>query len=159
MAIAICVLLVAPVACTSSTTDTSATAPVFVANPDAGMLPVEVGTGFSTFEAVTDGEPVDVTAGPQGGFHIWTAVVVKDAQLDSVQIALSARFADDESLAGRPSRVAVPLVPLNGMREHAGMTNFVNDPGAVRGKRIVLRAEVTAADGRAGTAECIVVPR
>jgi hypothetical protein len=152
-------LVVAASACSSRTRDEG---PIYVANPDAGVLPLEIGTGFASFDPVVDGETVVVIAGPQGGFHIWTSIRVADPQLDSVQVTLSAYVeGDPTNLAGRPSRLVVPLAPdpsAPGKRTHAGMTNFITDPATVRGLRIVLRAESVAADGRSSVAECIVVP-
>jgi len=39
------------------------------------------------------------------------------------------------------------------------MRNFIDQAATVSGQRIVLRAELIAADGRHGVAEQIVVPR
>lgn len=143
------------VACSSRE---EAPAPVFVADADAGELAAEIGTGFSAFEPVVDGAPIDVVAGPQGGFHIWTAIRIKDSSIDTAQVGLSARFAEGGDLAGKPSRAMVELAPVGGARERAGMTNFVSDPSAVSGKSIILRAEIVTADGRSATVECTVVP-
>lgn len=143
----------------SCSTEGADDGPVFVANPDAGALPAEIGAGSVDFVAVVDGDPVDVVAGPQGGFHVWTSIRVDDLSVETAQVALSARFADGGALAGKPSRVVVTLIKKADRRERAGMTNFINDPAAVRGERIVLRAEVITPDGRAAIKECTVVPR
>lgn len=157
LSLALIALVLASGACSSR--DDGAGAPAFVASADAGGLPADIGTGFADFTNVIEGDEVDVVAGPQGGFHVWTAVRVSDVTVDTAQVGLSARFAESGELAGKPSRIMVELQTKSGMRERAGMTNFINDPAAVRGQRIILRAEVVTSDGRAATKECTVVPR
>lgn len=71
-------------------------------------LAVEVGTGTKDFMALADGDLVDLTYGPQGGFHIWTAVRVRNAGTSGVQINLRAKR-DDGTLVGPASRTAVSL--------------------------------------------------
>ncbi|MBS2012501.1 MAG: hypothetical protein JST00_06430 [Deltaproteobacteria bacterium] len=122
-------------------------------------LSVEVGTGTKDFVALADGDPVDLTYGPQGGFHIWTAVRVKNANVSGVQINLRARL-DDGSLVGPPSRTAVSLeVREDGSAIAGGLRNFVENATELRGKRVTLSAEVIAADQRHGAGERRVVPR
>lgn len=129
---------------------------------DAGAdaeLRLEVGTGVELYEPLSDGAPVDVVLGPQGGFHIWTSVRVHDPSIDLARIDLSARFADDGRAAGSPSSVTASLVAVGGAREHAGMTNFVANPESVRGRPVVLHVDVFVKDGRRGSAERTVLPR
>ena len=38
-----------------------------------GASPFEIGTGDTCFERVSAGQTLPVNAGPQGGFHLWTA--------------------------------------------------------------------------------------
>jgi hypothetical protein len=146
------------VACNSpARTDTSDAALAEV--PDsAATLKVEVGSGNNNFVPLDDGTRVEVISGPQGGYHLWTSVRVHDPTVAAVQINLSVRFEDSGAAAGKPSRVAASLeFPKDGARDRVGMTNFVNDPNEVRGKRVILRAEVVAADQRHGADEHVVV--
>jgi hypothetical protein len=125
----------------------------------AASLAVEIGGGLDGFEALTDGAPVALVYGPQGGFHVWTAVRVRDVSVEQVQINVSSRYADGRGPAGPPARWAAKLSPRGDVREHAGMQNFIaNAAGEVVGARIVLRAEVIAPDRRHGAAEVAVIP-
>ena len=122
-------------------------------------LPVEIGTGDTGFLPLTDGEDAFIVFGPQGGWHIWTAVRVRDESVVEAEINLSVRFAGDGTPAGKASSVATGLKLKDGARERAGMTNFLANALAVRGQRVVLRTEVIAADGRHGSDERTVVAR
>ena len=51
------------------------------------------------------------------------------------------------------------LALRDGTRTHAGMRNFITDAAGVRGKGIILRAEVVASDGRHGASERLAVAR
>ena len=123
-------------------------------------LTVEVGTGSVDYVPLAEGDRVELTHGSQGGWHIWTGAKVHDPSLPDARMNLFARFADTGELAGDPSSVAVRLDPMpDGSRGNAGMRNFIRDPLAVIGKRLVLRVEVVADDGRHGEGERTVVPR
>lgn len=122
-------------------------------------LTVEVGTGTKDFVALADGDAVDLTYGPQGGFHIWTSVRVRNANVSGVQINLRAKL-DDGSLVGPPSRTAVNLeVKDDGSAVAGGLRSFVENASDLRGKRVTLSAEVVAADRRHGAGERRVVVR
>jgi hypothetical protein len=125
----------------------------------AEELRVDVGTGVALYEPLSEGAPVDVILGPQGGFHIWTSVRVQDPALEVARIDLSVRFADDGRAAGAPSSITASLAAVSGARERAGMTNFVMSPESVRGRRLILHADVFGQDGRRGFAERMVIPR
>jgi hypothetical protein len=122
-------------------------------------LHVEIGTGASSWEPLAAEQPVDVVAGPQGGFHLWTSVRVQEPAPDHARIDLDARFVDDGSFAGNPSSVATALVADGAWRSRVGMTNFVTDPASVRGRRILLSVRVFGPDGRSGSDARVVVPR
>jgi hypothetical protein len=130
--------------------------------PDGGAptLAVEVGTGVAAFQPLADGDLVDIAAGPQGGFHIWTAARVEALGGDRAQLRLSARNAQTDALVGPPSEVAAVMTQGTGnASEKSGLTNFVDDPESIRGVSVVLRVEVLAPDGRWGFDERVVVPR
>ncbi len=133
----------------------SALAPV--PNSPATLV-VEVGTGASDWMPIHDGDAVSVIAGPQGGFHVWTSIRIKDSSVDSARINLTSRLEATGEPAGNPSSVATTLtLTADGAREHTGMRNFIADPTQVRGRRVALRVEAIAADGRHGAGEHIVL--
>ena len=125
--------------------------------PDtASTLEVELGIGSDGFHALAREQAVSVVHGSQGGQHVWTSVRVKDAGFDTARVNLSARFADTGDAAGEPSGwLAVLSVPMDGVRTHAGMRDYVNAMSAPR--RVILRADVVAQDGRHGADERVVM--
>jgi hypothetical protein len=126
-----------------------------VALPDsAPTLAVEVGTGEGVFEPIAQGTVVDAVYGPQGGYHVWTAVRVTGAKLSSAQINVFARLAEGGASVGRASRVITDFGRSSGPAQvHAGITNFVDNPSAVSGKAVVLRVEVLGPGGEHGEDE------
>lgn len=121
-------------------------------------IDLEIGTGAVDFAALADGDAVELIHGSQGGYHIWTAVRVRDVTVQEGAINVSSRFEDGSGPAGSPSGWAATLVVTDGAGIQAGMRNGIDDPGAVTGKRIILRAELVARDGRHGAVERVVVP-
>lgn len=51
------------------------------------------------------------------------------------------------------------LSEVNGVREVAGLRDFVDQPGAISGQRVVLHVDFTTTDGKQCVAERVVVPR
>lgn len=129
--------------------------------PTPAAFDVEVGTGIESFEEiVVDGGSVDLTYGPQGGYHIWTAVRTRDPSVEDVQINVSARYVENDASVGPASRWPAKLVLVaagvgggSSTRERAGLRNFVDQAPLANGKSIVLRAEVVSKDGRHGSGE------
>lgn len=128
--------------------------------PDTpATLGVEVGSGQTEFVPLTDGDLVDVIYGSQGGYHLWTSVRLSDPTIQEGTINVSARFEAGGAPAGLPSGWAAMPSLVDGAREQLGMRNAIDQPSAVVGKRIILRAEVVTRDGRHGSGEHVVVPR
>jgi hypothetical protein len=128
--------------------------------PDAAQLTVELGTGATEFTPVTDGEMVDLVLGPQGGYHIWTAVRVHDPAIDRALVNVTATFEDDGQFAGAPIGILVPLdLSPEGTRCYAGLTSFIDSPAAASGRRVVLSLTVMTNTGGSGRDERVVVPR
>ena len=121
-------------------------------------IDLEIGTGAVDFAALAHGDAVELIHGSQGGYHIWTAVRVRDVTVQEGAVNVSSRFEDGSGPAGSPSGWAATLVVTDGAGIQAGMRNGIDDPGAVAGKRIILRAELVARDGRHGAVERVVVP-
>lgn len=153
--LAIVAALGGDVACSSSEPDPTFVLAEVPSTPPT--LTVEVGTGAITFVPLAENDPVDLTYGPQGGFHIWTAVRIKNTTAPSVQVNLRAVL-DDGTLAGPPSRAAGRLeVQPDGTRVAAGLRNFIENSAEKRGRHITLKAEVVAADKSHGAGEKTVL--
>ena len=150
-------VVIADGACSSTAED-----PTFVLAPvpnTPASLQVEVGTGAVTFTPLAENDPVDLTYGPQGGFHIWTAVRIKNTTARSVQVNLRAVL-DDGTLAGPPSHAAAPLeVQADGTSVAVGLRNFIENTAEKKGRRLTLKAEVIASDQTHGAGERTVLVR
>lgn len=76
-----------------------------MAGPDAGApaLVVELGTGERSFEALAEGDVLPLTAGSQGGHHVWVSLRVRDAEPGLFTIFVRAQLVDleDGTLGGR----------------------------------------------------------
>ncbi|MFO0739612.1 MAG: hypothetical protein U0270_27185 [Labilithrix sp.] len=160
-ALARTLLLGAPVlaaSCEGTNGDPPAPSPP-VAVPDTpDSLTVELGTGDTAFEPLAEQGEVALVFGPQGGYHVWTAVRVRDASLLQGHVNLRAAYKGG-SLAGLPSSEAPRWMDApDGFVEAAGLRAFISDSLA-SGTELSLRAEVVARDGRHGAAERRVVIR
>ena len=130
---------------------------------DGGALRVEVGGGLDEFSSLSDGGPVEVIYGPQGGYHIWTALRVWDLAAEWAQVTLTARLESEGTEVGMRSavRVVFPAAGLDGARDRTGLFSFVDDRDSIRGERVVIRAEVESCEQKYGYGfgEIVVVPR
>jgi hypothetical protein len=143
------------VACNATNGPSGPPGPVAVPNT-APTLAVDIGTGEISFEPLSDGGEVTLVHGPQGGFHIWTSVRVRDPNITDVHVNLRARH-EDGSAAGPPSSAAVLLAARpDGAADATGMRNFITAKEAA-GTHLFLRAEVISTDGRHGASERRVV--
>jgi hypothetical protein len=117
----------------------------------AATLDVQLGTGTDAFHPVADGDMLSLTYGTQGGQHVWTSVQVKDQGYETARVNLSARDAVTGAPAGDESGwIAELSVPMNGVRTHAGMRNYI---AVAQTRRVVLHVDVIAPDGRHGSDE------
>jgi hypothetical protein len=153
------VVAIAAVACGPASTSGSPRTELAPVPSTPASFDVEVGTGATDFVALADGDPIDLTYGSQGGFHIWTSVRIRDATIQEATVNVSSRFEVGGAAAGSPSGWAAAPALVGGDRVQLGMRNIIDQPSAVTGRRIILRAEVVARDGRHGAGERVVVPR
>lgn len=123
--------------------------------------PVQVGIGSDMFEAVTEGQTVNTVLGPQGtgrfgGYHIWGAV--KAIGFNPNQISV------DYQILAHPSRTKLAglvrrfrMMPFQDGHAAWGMTPVLDDCCATTSAQVILRVEVTDADGKTGADEVQVV--
>ena len=69
-------------------------------------LVLEVGTGDRVFTPVHDGDSVNITLGPQGGYHIWTAVRLHHGEVSRVRATITARLESTGAFMGYLAWVA-----------------------------------------------------
>ena len=126
----------------------------------AGGAPwLELGTGTEAFEPLTEGQPVPIIAGPQGGYHVWGALQAGGFAPQGVmmhftlekggQVIAEASYLDDLF------RVA-PTDPWSYTR--VAVVLLENDPGVVMPGGATLKLVVTPARGEPLTDEIGIDP-
>jgi hypothetical protein len=125
---------------------TSATAPP----------PLEVGTGLSGFEPVSDGQSLEVIFGPQGGYHVWAAIRAskKDVTPDRAQVRVKL-IKDGTVLSENPYQLN--LVDSGGFYEWYALQALVPDPAVVDGQTVTVRIELSDRIGRSAADEVTIV--
>lgn len=115
---------------------------------DGGAVPLlEVGTGVNTFAALADGDDIGIIFGPQGGYHVWTALRArKDLAPTRVETRVSVRL---EGAELSQNGYRLNLVDSGDHYEWYGLQALIPDPAVVDGKSVELRVDVTDAQGRA----------
>lgn len=97
---------------------------------------IELGTGETTFRALTDGDSIDVVAGIQGGFHITGSVRVKGVHPGAVDA-----FVDDNPVVSFD--VLVGDTPIDQSNPLAmGLAEVVEGQHERVGRRVLLDAAV-----------------
>lgn len=123
----------------------------------AGGAEVELGTGtnssFANYRPLSDGDPVYVTPGPQGGQHLWIQLRARGIDPSRPRVSVRALRASDGWALGElrlrvdltaapedPSRVGLPSYAL--VLDDATFCSVLLPPGDVR---LVLDVEDAAA--------------
>ena len=120
-------------------------------NPGAQL---ELGTGSWRFEPLEDGQPVELVAGVQGGWHVWISLRVSDLGRDPRPIHLTIQ-PSDESAEADEMRIALPFDPPrdDGTRQLVGYTGIVSNPSCWVGELVRLRATMELPAGEVLVAE------
>jgi hypothetical protein len=118
---------------------------------------LEVGTGSSDFEALTDGQSVQIIHGPQGGYHVWAALRASRSKVapERAQVYARLSFNGTELSANGYS---LNLVEVGDFYEWYGLQALIPDPTAVDGQTVLLRLELTDSTGFTATDERRLVP-
>jgi hypothetical protein len=125
----------------------------------SGSVDVELGGGITMWKPFEDGQPVDIITGIQGGYHIWVSARLAASEVPVARFYVETRFESDNTLVGPDATSQAPLeLQTNGFRDRVGLRAFINDPSAVRGKRLRIHLELSCPDGRHGISERVVVP-
>jgi hypothetical protein len=114
----------------------------------AGPATLELGTGSWQFEAIEDGQDVELVHGAQGGWHMWISLKVRNAAVDHATVQLAMQPAD-ESRPREQVMVQLPFDPPDeqGACKLIGYTGIVNDPSCWVGELVRVEATVTTDDG------------
>jgi len=120
---------------------------------------VALGTGEWRFEPLTDGQPVPLIAGAQGGHHVWTSLRTTGLDPERVLLAIDTEPVDG-SLPAEHSQVRVDLSenPEEGTYDFVGWPAILSQPGCVAGRELNVRVTLTDRHGVSATDECAVLP-
>ncbi len=115
---------------------------------DPAAASLELGTGSWRFEALDDGQDVELIRGAQGGWHVWVSFRVRGVAEDRAPLALSIQPADESR---PPDRADVQLLldraDDEGFRRYIGWTGIVPDPACLVGELVRLEATMERPDG------------
>jgi hypothetical protein len=125
-----------------------------------GSATLELGTGSWRFEALEDGQEVELVHGAQGGWHMWISLKVTGAAVAHPTVRLTMEPAD-ESLPMQDVSVELPFEAPDehGACKLIGYTGVVNDPSCWVGALVHVQATVTTDDGTVLSDEHDVVLR
>jgi hypothetical protein len=120
--------------------------------PDGGSAVVEVGTGENSFVELTDGDAVTIIKGPQGGYHIWTAVRAKQGlNPKGIEVKVSVLNSTGTELSLNAYRLN--LTANGSYYEWYGLLGLVPVPADVSGSEVRLHLEVKDSAGVTATDE------
>ena len=126
---------------------------------------VRLGTGADAFEALSEGDPLVLVHGPQGGWHVDVSVQVRGLGEVVVLAATLREVGTGVQLGGDQPDAYVTLSPMDACwGEHVGLRTYVDDPEDVDQSRICgwsgapLTLSVAVADARSGTSLEAEVP-
>lgn len=119
---------------------------------------VEIGTGESSFQALTEGQDVPLILGVQGGYHVWMSL--RATELDPDKVWLDVRTEVNGEQAN-----SMAITELTDVDEHegdacvlVGWPVIMADPQGVDGRELGLSVTVTDEDGMSADAAVTVRP-
>lgn len=121
---------------------------------------LELGTGSWRFEALEDGQEVELVKGAQGGWHVWISVRVRGMGGEPPPLRLTVAPAD----GSRPAETTEVLLPFDppradGWQQLVGYTGIVNDPSCLVGELVRFTVEMPMGEGEVMRAERDVLVR
>lgn len=134
----------------------------------SGPPSVEVGTGQFDFEPVEVAEELPIIEGPQGGYHVWLGLRVRNLDPRNLRIdsqLFDAALPEDTASPPEPGTVGEPFFffvrlfddPEDGVFRTAGLPHQV-ERNRVRDRRLRLEVLATDRDGRTAEGSMIIVP-
>lgn len=137
------------VACSSSASNEANTAGaggISCSDPSSPKT-YELGTGEACFERLTAGQTIPVMNGPQGGYHLWTAIGCSDCGA-TANVRYGVKDPMTQTYWVGP-QTQVVMLSAHGWPQHAGLTAFLPgiswDPmsGALpKGTHVILNAAI-----------------
>ena len=123
---------------------------------------VELGTGEAEFEPIVGEPTIEMAAGFQGGFHVWTSFLASGFEEERLDMVLVTEVdgIDDSDLTMRATLRGSELVSEDGEKlwTFAGYPGQVLDARCASGKRVRLSVTLSDSFGHAASDErhCIV---
>ena len=127
--------------------------------PAEGLL--TLGTGEAEFTPLVDGQDVDLTAGAQGGHHLWLSMRTEGLDPGRCELHVSV-WAEDDPDNAQNSWVGVRMSPAPdgapGTLEYIGWPGLIANPECFVEKRVHFLVEITDERGAHAMDEHVVVP-
>ncbi len=132
--------------------------------PPSSDFEVELGSGSWRFEALQDGQDVELVRGAQGGWHVWVSVRARGMPEPGIaQLLIESEVEDLEGVPPSVTEARVRFDPVRGepgLRELVGWVHVQLAPACVVDHPIRVRVAVTdEAGGATAIDERVVVPR
>ena len=109
---------------------------------------LELGTGSWRFEALDDGQEVELIRGAQGGWHVWVSLRVRGVPEDRSLVSLSIQPADQSRPADTADlQLRFDRADREGFRHYIGWTGIVPEPACLVGELVRLEATLSRPDG------------
>lgn len=135
-------------------------------NVDGGVEPTEwvkAGTGVDMYEALTEGQTVELIQGPQGGgdrfggFHIWGGLEAKGFDPNGIECSFFVLTANDRTeLAAIRDRPLVLEPTARGTYVAHSITMILNDCCPAVSSDLIIRVTVKDSNGKTGEDEVTV---
>jgi hypothetical protein len=122
---------------------------------------LELGTGEAEFVPLVDGQDVDLTAGAQGGHHLWLSMRSQGLASGRCELRVSV-WAEDDPEGRQDSWVSVRVNPAPdgapGTLEYIGWPGLIARPECFVERRVHFSVELTDERGARAMDERVVVP-
>jgi len=122
---------------------------------------LELGTGEAEFVPLADGQDVDLTAGAQGGHHLWLSIRTEGLSSGRCDLHVGV-WPEDDPGAQQNSWVGVRVNPAvdgaPGTLEYIGWPGLIANPECFVERRVHFQVELTDERGVHAMDERVVVP-
>ena len=119
---------------------------------------MEIGTGVTEFEPLTEGQEIPIVQGPQGGYHVWGGLQGFNFEPDNAEISYLL-IIDGETVADALYYDDIPRVRDRYEYSRVAVVLFDEiDPESVSGQTATLALRLRTADGEELTDQIDVVP-
>lgn len=123
-------------------------------------LALELGGGSWRFEALAEGQDVDMILGAQGGWHVWLAVRVSGMSSPEARLTVRTQPTDQKREPHvHDSEITLVGPDSEGRLVYVGWPEVLIEPGCLVDVPLHIRAELSGAAGETLFDERTLVPR